>query len=100
MRIRKFNEDIQDISSDRVQEIIKNLSELSVYINEKRELIDSLLNELNNFQDKSKSKNDQIDDSVSNLQIVKGYLDDSLDKVDNVVNNMKDYEQSGRKFLY
>ena len=50
MRIKKFNEnELQNLSSDRVEEIITNLTELTSHINQKNESIDSLINELNNY---------------------------------------------------
>ena len=63
-------------------------------------MIDSLINELNNYRTQSRTKNDQIDDSISNLQLVRGSFSDSIDKVDNVIISMKDYNKSGRNFLY
>lgn len=101
MKIRRFNEaEISDISTDRVLEIIKMISDMSSDLNQKSENIDALLNELNNFRSSSKGKNDQIDDSVANLEFVKNHFKDSLDKLDNIVQNMKDYNQNGRKYLY
>lgn len=101
MKIRRFNEaEISDISTDRVLEIIKMISDMSSDLNQKSENIDALLNELNNFRSSSKGKNDQIDDSVANLEFVKNHFKDSLDKLDNIAQNMKDYNQNGRKYLY
>ncbi len=101
MRIRKFNEnDVSDISNDRSEEIIQTLSDLANYVNEKKEVIDSLINELDDFRSPKNNKNDQIDDSISNLQLLRGCLSDSVDKIDNVVINIKDYNKSGRKYLY
>jgi len=101
MKIRKFNEsEISDISSDRVEEIKKSMTEMSSDINQKTETIDSLINELNNFKGNSDKSNDQIDDTISNLQLVRKYLGDITDKLDNVVNNMDDYNKNGRNMLY
>lgn len=97
----KFNEsDIQDISSDRIEEIISSLTEMSSDVNQKNEIIDSLINELNNFRGNSGKSNDQIDDSISNLQLIRKSFSDSIDKLDNVVIDIKDYNENGRKFLY
>ena len=80
MRIKKFNEnEIQNLSTERVDEIIESMTELTSHINQKNEMIDSLINELNNFRSTSKSKNDQIDDSISNLQLIRGSLSESID---------------------
>lgn len=101
MRIRKFNESDQiDISSDRIEEVVSSIVEISTFLNDKNQFIESLLNELNNYKSESKNKNDQIDDSISNLQIIKSNIIDINDKMDSVINNLNDYNQNGRKFLY
>jgi ABC-type transporter Mla subunit MlaD len=101
MKIRRFDEsEMSDISPDRVIEILQSLTTMSSEMDQRIELIDSLINELNNFKSSSKSNNDQIDDSISNLEITRRLFKDSLDKMDNVASNMRDYNQNGRKFLY
>ena len=101
MKIRRFNEsDISDLSTDRVLEIVNSISDMLGDLNQKSEIIDSLVNELNNFRSSSTSKNDQIDDSVSNLELAKKCISDLLDRLDSVSQNMKDYNQNGRKYLY
>ncbi len=101
MRIRRFLESEQkDISSDRVDEILKELKELTAYLDDKNKSILSLTTELNNYKNKSKTGNDQIDDSIAALQIIKTDFDNSIDKLDTVVTNISDYSQEGRKFLY
>jgi ABC-type transporter Mla subunit MlaD len=100
MKIKKFNEnDSSNLSTDFADEIVKNLTELLTYIDEKNKTIDSFINELNKFISE-KSTNDQIDDSIANLQLIRGSFKDAVDKIDNVVNNMKDYNNSGIKDLY
>ena len=72
MRIKRFLENAQmDISSDRVEEILKELKELTAYLDDKNKSVLSLTTELNNYKNKSKKSNDQIDDSISALQIIK-----------------------------
>lgn len=100
MKIRKFNEaELQDISSDRINEIIESMREMLSDINQKGEVVDSLINELNNFRSNANS-NDQIDDSIANFQFIRSYFSDITDKVDSVINSMENYNKSGRKFLY
>ena len=102
MKIKKFNENettLSNLSTDFADEIVKNLTELLTYIDEKNKTIDSFINELNKFKSK-KSTNNQIDDSIANLQLIRGSFKDAVDKIDNVVNNMKDYNNSGIKDLY
>lgn len=101
MRIKRFLENAQmDISSDRVEEILKELKELTAYLDDKNKSVLSLTTELNNYKNKSQKSNDQIDDSISALQIIKNDFDNSISKLDTIINNITDYNQEGRKFLY
>ena len=101
MRIKRFNEsETVDISSERVEEILSELNQAASAIEHKSKLVDSLVNELNDYVNQSQKGNDQIDDSIFALQVIKKDLDDSLDKIDTIVKNMNDYSQSGRKYLY
>ena len=76
------------------------MTEMTVDLNQKNEVVDSIINELNNFKSDSEKSSDQIDDTISNLQLIRKYLSDTTDKLDNVVNNMNDYSKNGRKYLY
>ena len=99
--IKLFNEsDNKEIDMDRLTELITELTDLTVTLHKKNKYIDSTVNELSNFTDRSKSKNDQIADSIANLQLVKKSLEDATNKLDTVVNNIKDYNFNGRKYLY
>lgn len=102
MKIRRFNEDVEqlDISPERVGEIIEDLRDFVSTIEDKNKIVESYINELNNYKNRSKKGNDQIDDSIAALQVVKKDLDDSLDKVDTIINNLMDYNDEGRKYLY
>ena len=103
MRIKRFNEaatEQLDISPERVGEIIEDLRDFVSTIEDKNKMVESYINELNNYKNKSKKGNDQIDDSIAALQVVKKDLDDSLDKADTIINNLMDYNDEGRKYLY
>jgi hypothetical protein len=101
MRIKRFNETEQvDISSDRIDEVIKELKEMSGELESKTKLVESLTNELTNYKSDSQKGNDQIDDSIFAFQVIKKNLDDSLDKIDTVVQNLQSYDDEGRKYLY
>ena len=103
MRIKSFTEaaDEQlDISPERVGEIIEDLRDFVSTIEDKNKMVESYINELNNYKNRSKKGNDQIDDSIAALQVVKKDLDDSLDKADTIINNLMDYNDEGRKYLY
>lgn len=103
MRIKRFIEAAEeqlDISPERVGEIIEDLKDFVSTIEDKNKMVESYINELNNYKNRSKKGNDQIDDSIAALQVVKKDLDDSLDKVDTIINNLMDYNDEGRKYLY
>jgi len=101
MKIKRFLESEEvDISTERVGEIIEDLREFTSTIEDKNKMVESYINELNNYKNQSKKGNDQIDDSIAALQVVKKDLDDSLDKVDTIINNLMDYNNEGRKYLY
>jgi ABC-type transporter Mla subunit MlaD len=101
MKIKRFLESEEvDISTERVGEIIEDLREFTSTIEDKNKMVESYINELNNYKNQSKKGNDQIDDSIAALQVVKKDLDDSLDKVDTIINNLMNYNDEGRKYLY
>ena len=101
MKIKRFNEAEQvDISSERIEEILDNLKQLSSTLEDKGKFVDSLINELNNYKSNSQKGNDQVDDSVAALQVIKKDLDNSLDKTDTVISNLMNYSEAGRKYLY
>jgi ABC-type transporter Mla subunit MlaD len=101
MKIKRFNEAEQvDISSERIEEMLDSLKQLSAMLDDKGKSVDSLINELNNYKSDSQKGNDQVDDSVAALQVIKKDLDNSLDKTDTVITNLMDYTEKGRKYLY
>ncbi len=101
MRIKRFNEsETVDISADRIDEIVKELNEISASVKDKAKTIESLNSELNNYVSDSQKGNDQIDDSIFALQIIKKNLDDTQDKIDTILQNMSSYNDEGRKYLY
>jgi ABC-type transporter Mla subunit MlaD len=101
MRIKRFNEsETVDISTDRIDEIVKELNEISASVKDKAKTIESLNSELNNYVSDSQKGNDQIDDSIFALQIIKKNLDDTQDKIDTILQNMSSYNDEGRKYLY
>jgi ABC-type transporter Mla subunit MlaD len=101
MKIKRFNEAEQvDISSERIEEMLDSLKQLSAMLDDKGKSVDSLINELNNYKSDSQKGNDQVDDSVAALQVIKKDLDNSLDKTDTVISNLMNYSEAGRKYLY
>jgi predicted nucleic acid-binding Zn-ribbon protein len=104
MKIKKFNEafddEILDISSEKVSEMIEALTNSASNINKEKEKINSIYDELSNFRSKSKDKNDQIDDSVSNLELIRSKIAEIIDLIDNVNTELNNYNENGRKYLY
>lgn len=103
MRIKRFNEDLQenvDISQERVGEVIEELRDMLASLDDKCRKVEGFTNEFNNYKSKSKKGNDQIDDSIAALQIIKKDLDSSIDKVDTIINNLLNYNEEGRQYLY
>ena len=50
MKIKRFNESEQvDISSERIEEMLDSLKQLSSILDDKGKFVDSLINELNNI---------------------------------------------------
>jgi chromosome segregation ATPase len=101
MRIRKFYEaeDIK-ISTERVSEIIEELSKTLTEIDNKSKNINSISIELNNYKSKSKKSNNQIDDASININLVKSKLDEATTSIDSIIKILKDYNENGSKFLY
>ena len=100
-RIKRFNESEQvDVSTERVDEILVDLKELTSTLYDKKKMIDSLISELNNYKNKSDKGNDQIDDSIAALQVIMKDLENSTDKTDTVIGNLQSYNDDGRKYLY
>lgn len=102
MRIKRFYEDIEnnDISKERVSEIIEDLKVHVSDVNIKKEYFESLLVELNNYKSKSTKSNDQIDDSIINLDLIVDDITSTIDNIDNVIKNLVNYIENGREFLY
>ena len=102
MKIRRFfeAEEQKDMSTERVEEILKELKEFTSQLDEKSKFTDKLQMELSNYKNLSNKSNDQIDDSIAALQIVKKNVDDSIDKLDTIITNIQDYSEEGRKYLY
>ena len=102
MRIRKFNEssEVDDISNERVGEILESMKKISAFIDDKKDEIQSLTNELSKFKSNSNKSNDQIDDTVSTLESLKSKMDDLLSNIDSINSNLSDYTENGRRYLY
>lgn len=100
MKIRKFTENVDSISTDRINEIINTLKSRIVQIEDYNLEYEKLISELNNYRDSSTKGNDQIDDSIFALQVIRRSIDDVLEKSDTIINNLISYSDEGRKYLY
>jgi methyl-accepting chemotaxis protein len=101
MKIKRFNEsEVNEISPERVNEIIGELKDFSDNISDKSRDIESILNEFNNYKSQSVKGNDQIDDSIIYLQMIKKDIEDSNSKIDRIINNLNSYNEGGRENLY
>lgn len=100
MRIRRFNENVEEISPQRIRDITELLGSLSDLINDKKKNIETIIKELEPFRSKSKKTNDQIDDTIILLQTVNSQFIKSIDGLDNSINSLDNYTEKGRDFLY
>jgi ABC-type transporter lipoprotein component MlaA len=103
MKIRKFDEgmdDMVDISTERVREILLVVSTLSSSSDDNYKIVQELYMELSKFKSKSSVSNDQLDDSVINLELLQSKLNDSLSIMKKIEELLESYAESGRKYLY
>ena len=102
MRISKFNESnsLEDISNDRIKEILDSMRNTSDVIDDKLEEVQTLLTEFSKFKGKSRKSNDQIDDTIMNLESLKTKMNDILLTISSINENLTDYKENGRRYLY
>jgi uncharacterized coiled-coil DUF342 family protein len=91
----------KDISSSRVEEIIKDISSFMDNFEENLNKLKKYEEELAKYKSKSKKSNDQIDDSIVELQQVnKSIEQDVQSKLDTLIEKLKDYVENGRNYIY
>jgi|688.fasta_scaffold75183_3 hypothetical protein len=112
MKIKRFNENevqgpegqldaFNDISSEKIDEIINDITKCTSIFSEKLSQLKKIESELSKFKSKSKSKMDQIDDSFVQLQRINRTIEkDVNDKLDTVVQNLKDRKDNGKNYIY
>lgn len=103
MKIKKFNEsdEIKDISPDRVDEIIENLSSTISDLDKNNKQIRSYMDEISDYlSSKDNNENDQLDDSKLAMELISDNLEENITKYDTIIKNLQDYNENGRKFLY
>lgn len=98
MRIQRFNESlVEEMSFDKVQDIISGLKQTLDNISNNLSFIDSVNNDFDNFKSSSDRPNDQIDNSIFNIQIVKKNLESSIEKINDTISQLNDYIDNGRR---
>lgn len=103
MRIRKFNEAIEDnvdISNERVAEIMEGITEVFNNLEADREKVKNYYSELSKYRSKSENSNDQIDDSSINMELVDTKMEECLTIINKINTALENYVKEGRKFLY
>lgn len=103
MKIRKFNEDIDDqvdISNVRVGEITDEMVVVMQSIDDTQRSVSELTMELSKYRSKSTKSNDQIDDASINLELLGAKLNESLEIIGKINGQLSNYVEDGRKFLY
>jgi ABC-type transporter Mla subunit MlaD len=102
MRISKFNESntLDDISNDRIKEILDSMKNTSDTVSDKMEEIQTFIGEFSKFKGKSRKSNDQIDDTILNLETLKSKMSDILSTISSINENLTDYKENGRRYLY
>jgi hypothetical protein len=111
MRIKRFFEnevqgpegksDLNDISPDKVNQIIDGITSAISTFEEKLEVLKKSQNDLTKFKSNSKDSNDQIDDSVVSLGDVTDSIQKKvIDELDSIKSKLEDYIKEGRQFLY
>lgn len=102
MKIRKYYEasELNNISNERITEILEELKKISSFIDDKKNEVQSFTGELSKFKSKTNKSNDQIDDTVQTLETLKSKMDDILSSLNAINNNLTDYKENGRRYLY
>jgi len=101
MRIKRITDAvINDISNERVEEMLETLKEIVESMDDNKELLKTMESELSNFLNKNAKKNDQLDDSSLNLNTSLGKIDEVLGLLDTIYTNLEDYNKNGRKYIY
>jgi anti-sigma28 factor (negative regulator of flagellin synthesis) len=90
-----------DISTQRVEEIIKDITTFLDRLDESHTTLKKFEEELTKYKSSSKKGNDQIDDSVIQLQQVNKTIEsDVKSKLDDIVDKLKNYIEDGRNYIY
>lgn len=98
-KFSKLVKEANDISEDKVEETLDELTSTSNNLDEENEKVKEIVKTLEGFKSE-KDKNDQIDDSYVSLKEVESLLSECIVKIGEVDSRLKDYLKEGRKYLY
>jgi Sec-independent protein translocase protein TatA len=92
---------MNNISSDRVRELMKDLEESMDNFDKNLNNFKTLQKELSNYKSKKSKKNNQIDDTVSEFQLLnKSLEEDIISRLDIIIQQLKDYTTNGERYIY
>jgi ABC-type transporter Mla subunit MlaD len=99
--LHKFNEDnAKKISSDRVNQIIKEMDSLTQVINDNLVKTKAITDELSGYTSKSSKNNNQIDDAFVNLGGLTSKLSEVINSINAINTKLKDYTEHGEASIY
>ena len=87
------------LSSDKIQELNKDLISIAESIDENIDKIDNIKNDIFNYTSKGQDTNNQIDDSYVDLNTLYDKLKDSLTLISSIDSKLKDYSENGTQYL-
>ncbi len=111
MRIKKFFESelqgpdgsmdiVNDISSNKVGEIIKELKSYQSSYQKSLTYLQSLERELSKYKKEKNKSNDQIDESVLSVQKIINSINQNIKpNIESVISNLDDYISNGRNYI-
>lgn len=100
--LSKFNElNTVDkvLSSDKIEEINKDLTSIADDLDEKMAKINKITEDISDYTSESQKGNTQIDDAYVDLKTLFNKLKESLDLINSVNYKLKDYSEKGTQYL-
>lgn len=98
-KFTKLVRESNEISEDRVKEMINTLKSSTSALEDEKEKIENIMSDLESFTSDT-DKNDQIDDSYVSLKEVESLLNECVVKVGEIDSRLENYLKEGRKYLY
>lgn len=99
--LHKFNEgNDKKISNDRINQIIKDMDNLTQVINDNLSNVKNITQELSSYTSKSSKTNNQIDDAYINFGALNSKLADIITTINSINTKLKDYTENGTSEIY